>query len=184
MFVRLAPNFPQPNSMLPQNQFLHMISGEFFVCLPHFQVSKKKGCRVQRALTTSIKMPQQSNCEEADSRTGMRSILLEVNATKDTLGGAASLIKIDAGIVGQAVVEARTSLLVMHRCGVGTAARLLTVCFADQGVSGSTAKLRDGDFNGAGCLSKNCELQECFDAMSLGLVSCASSLYGCIVIFR
>jgi len=45
-----------------------------------------------------------------------------VNATKDTLGGAASLIKIDAGIVGQAVVE---------------------------GVSGSTAKLRDGDFNGA-----------------------------------
>lgn len=77
-----------------------------------------------------------------------------MNATKDTLGGAASLIKIDAGIVGHAVVEARTSLLVMHRCRVRMAAPLLTVCFTDQGVTGSTAKLRDGDFNGAGRLQK------------------------------
>lgn len=74
--VRLAPNFPQQNFILPENQILQMISGEFFVCLPHFQVSKKKGCRVQRALTTSMKMLQQSNSEEAGSKTGMRSILL------------------------------------------------------------------------------------------------------------
>ncbi len=76
MFVRLAPSFPQQNPTLLENQLLHMISGEFFVCLPHFQVSKKKGCRVQRALTTSIRMLPQSNCADPDSKTGTRSILL------------------------------------------------------------------------------------------------------------
>lgn len=154
--VRLAPNFPQQNfyttgEPTPSHDCWGIL--RLPTTFPSFQVSKKKGCRVQRALTTSSKMLQQSKCEEADSKTGVVNSF-EVNATKDTLGGAASLIKIDAGIVGHAVVEARASLLVMRRCRVRTAAPLLTVCFTDQGVTGSTAKLRDGDFNGAGCLQK------------------------------